>query len=104
MVQHLAKQERHAAAVVGDARGDVGDGREGAEVAQASLWGLGRTVMQEHPELECTLVDVERSAAGGTVADRTPRARMQPRWCASWARPTESERSRGARESATPRA
>ena len=24
---------------------------EAAEVAQASLWGLGRTVMQEHPEL-----------------------------------------------------
>jgi NADPH:quinone reductase-like Zn-dependent oxidoreductase len=32
---------------------------EAADVGQASLWGLGRTVMQEHPELECRLVDVE---------------------------------------------
>lgn len=25
----------------------------------ASIWGLGRTVMQEHPELRCTLLDVD---------------------------------------------
>ena len=35
---------------------------EAAEVAQASLWGLGRTVMQEHPELTCTLIDMEAGA------------------------------------------
>jgi NADPH:quinone reductase-like Zn-dependent oxidoreductase/acyl carrier protein len=33
--------------------------QEAADVAQASLWGLGRTVMQEHPELACALIDVE---------------------------------------------
>ena len=29
------------------------------EPALAALWGLGRTVMQEHPELACTLVDLQ---------------------------------------------
>ena len=28
-------------------------------VAQASLWGLGRTIPYEHPELGCTLVDLD---------------------------------------------
>jgi acyl transferase domain-containing protein/surfactin synthase thioesterase subunit len=29
----------------------------------AALWGLGRTVMLEHPELRCSLVDLESSAS-----------------------------------------
>jgi NAD(P)-dependent dehydrogenase (short-subunit alcohol dehydrogenase family)/acyl carrier protein len=33
--------------------------RDTVDVAAASLWGLGRTVMQELPELGCTLVDLE---------------------------------------------
>jgi NAD(P)-dependent dehydrogenase (short-subunit alcohol dehydrogenase family)/RimJ/RimL family protein N-acetyltransferase/acyl carrier protein len=32
------------------------------EAGTAPVWGLGRTVMQEHPELGCTLVDVEPGA------------------------------------------
>ncbi|MBE1533916.1 type I polyketide synthase [Actinomadura algeriensis] len=32
---------------------------EPADVGQAALWGFGRTVAGEHPELRCTLVDVE---------------------------------------------
>jgi acyl transferase domain-containing protein/NAD(P)-dependent dehydrogenase (short-subunit alcohol dehydrogenase family)/acyl carrier protein len=32
---------------------------EGAKAALAPLWGLGRTVMAEHPELGCRLVDVD---------------------------------------------
>ncbi|HEX6828088.1 MAG TPA: polyketide synthase dehydratase domain-containing protein, partial [Burkholderiales bacterium] len=36
----------------------VGAG-EPVDVAQAPLWGLGRVVMQEHPEMRCTLVDLE---------------------------------------------
>ncbi|WP_197041558.1 type I polyketide synthase, partial [Chondromyces apiculatus] len=35
---------------------------ESAAVAEASLWGLGRSVMQESPELGCVLVDLERGA------------------------------------------
>nr|AYM54554.1 short-chain dehydrogenase/reductase SDR [Racemicystis crocea] len=36
----------------------------GAPVAitQAPLWGLGRVLMLEHPELACTLIDVESTA------------------------------------------
>ncbi|WNG18885.1 SDR family NAD(P)-dependent oxidoreductase [Cystobacter fuscus] len=30
---------------------------------QAALWGLGRTVGQEHPELRCTCVDLDPSSA-----------------------------------------
>jgi polyene macrolide polyketide synthase len=30
----------------------------------SSLWGLGRTLMEEQPELDCTLIDVEPGEAG----------------------------------------
>jgi polyketide synthase 12/epothilone polyketide synthase D len=33
---------------------------EKVSVSSSSLWGLGRVVMQEHPELACRLVDLER--------------------------------------------
>ncbi|WP_315833555.1 type I polyketide synthase [Bradyrhizobium prioriisuperbiae] len=62
MVQLLAQQER-APRLWWVTRGAVSvTAAEASEVAQASLWGLGRTVMQEHPELGCTLVDVEATA------------------------------------------
>ncbi|WAS96619.1 type I polyketide synthase [Nannocystis punicea] len=35
----------------------VADG-EAVAVAAAPVWGLGRTLMQEHPELRCALIDV----------------------------------------------
>ncbi|QDE84178.1 type I polyketide synthase [Myxococcus xanthus] len=34
------------------------DSRSASDVAQAPLWGLGRTLAQEHAELKCTRVDV----------------------------------------------
>ncbi len=34
---------------------------EDVAFASSPVWGLGRTVMQEHPELRCTLMDVERA-------------------------------------------
>ncbi len=37
-------------------------------VAQAPIWGLGRTIALEHPELECTLVDLD-PARGADQAD-----------------------------------
>ncbi|WEQ54930.1 SDR family NAD(P)-dependent oxidoreductase [Komagataeibacter nataicola] len=43
--------------------------QEPADVAQASLWGLGRTVRQEHPEFDCTLIDVETGASAEMVFD-----------------------------------
>jgi acyl transferase domain-containing protein/NADPH:quinone reductase-like Zn-dependent oxidoreductase/NADP-dependent 3-hydroxy acid dehydrogenase YdfG/acyl carrier protein/surfactin synthase thioesterase subunit len=47
-------------------RGAVGvEGAEAVQAAGASLWGLGRSVMQEHPELRCTLVDVSGEVGVG---------------------------------------
>ena len=31
---------------------------EGASPAHASIWGCGRVAMREHPELDCTLIDL----------------------------------------------
>ncbi len=36
----------------------VGDERSMISPAQSTLWGLGRVIMLEHPELHCTLVDL----------------------------------------------
>lgn len=36
-------------------------------VAQASLWGFGRTVILEHPELRCSCVDIDSPAKFDTV-------------------------------------
>ncbi|MDD9964954.1 MAG: thioester reductase domain-containing protein, partial [Myxococcales bacterium] len=35
------------------------DAAESAAIAPAALWGLGRTLIHEHPELECRLVDLQ---------------------------------------------
>jgi acyl transferase domain-containing protein/acyl carrier protein len=42
---------------------------EGVAVELSPVWGLGRTVRQEHPELECTLVDVDAKATVEAVVD-----------------------------------
>nr|ADB12491.1 EpoD [Sorangium cellulosum] len=42
---------------------------ERVQVATAPVWGLGRTVMQERPELCCTLVDLEPEADAARSAD-----------------------------------
>jgi len=62
VVQLLAKQEQ-TARLWWVTRGAVAvTATEPADVGQASLWGLGRTVMQEHPELDCTLIDIADGA------------------------------------------
>ena len=33
-------------------------GTESVSIAQAPVWGLGRTIDHEHPELHCTLIDL----------------------------------------------
>ena len=58
VAQLLAKQEQ-SARLWWVTRGAVAaTAREPADVGQAALWGLGRTVMQEHPELDCRLIDI----------------------------------------------
>jgi NADPH:quinone reductase-like Zn-dependent oxidoreductase/SAM-dependent methyltransferase/NADP-dependent 3-hydroxy acid dehydrogenase YdfG len=37
-------------------------------LAQAPVWGIGRTVLREHPELECVCVDLDPSTARDPVS------------------------------------
>ncbi|HET6317184.1 MAG TPA: polyketide synthase dehydratase domain-containing protein, partial [Chloroflexota bacterium] len=39
------------------------------EISQAPLWGLGRTLALEHPELNCTLLDVHTSTSVAALVD-----------------------------------
>ncbi|HZR43258.1 MAG TPA: SDR family NAD(P)-dependent oxidoreductase [Ktedonobacteraceae bacterium] len=41
---------------------------EGRSLAQAPLWGLGRVIVYEHPDLHCTLVDIEASCTPEALA------------------------------------
>ena len=47
-------------------------GRDSATVpvqaAQSLVWGLGKVIALEHPELECTRIDLDPSAEGGSGA------------------------------------
>ncbi|WP_437917387.1 SDR family NAD(P)-dependent oxidoreductase [Sorangium sp. So ce302] len=40
-------------------------GDDGPAVSQAPLWGLGRTIALEHPELRCTRIDLDPAAGAG---------------------------------------
>jgi acyl transferase domain-containing protein/acyl carrier protein len=40
---------------------------EAPDLAQAPLWGLGRSTMLEHPELDCRLVDLEPGSSPATL-------------------------------------
>ncbi len=44
-------------------RGAQPVGSESVEAVQAPLWGLGRTIQNEHPELACRLVDLDPALA-----------------------------------------
>jgi phthiocerol/phenolphthiocerol synthesis type-I polyketide synthase C len=43
-------------------RGAQAVGTEPVSVAQAPLWGLGRVIALEHPELQCVRIDLEHSS------------------------------------------
>ena len=47
-------------------RGAQGGGENGIDPAQATMWGLGRVIALEHPELKCTRLDL---ACGAESAD-----------------------------------
>ncbi|WP_394840411.1 SDR family NAD(P)-dependent oxidoreductase [Pendulispora rubella] len=66
LVQALTRMPwRHAPRLWLVTRGaqQVGPTRHAPAVAQAALWGLGRTIGYEHPDLRCTLVDLDPSAS-----------------------------------------
>lgn len=46
--------------------------------AQAPLWGLGRVVMNEHPEVRCTLIDLQDDGLDATVAARLGDELLEP--------------------------
>ena len=48
-------------------------GHEDLAVAQAPVWGLGKTIALEHPELHCTRIDLDQ--ADSPQSDRGARAR-----------------------------
>lgn len=45
----------------------VEDARHSIALAQAPLWGFGRVIAAEHPELQCTLVDADPGTGPGRV-------------------------------------
>ncbi|GGS25407.1 hypothetical protein GCM10010252_75600 [Streptomyces aureoverticillatus] len=46
-----------------------GDGADGTEqLAAAALWGFGHVLLNEHPKLQATLVDVDRDGPGAAAA------------------------------------
>lgn len=79
-------------------------------IGSASLWGLGRTIAMEHPELHCTLVDLDEAAeASGELAEEllnaTPETaiafRNGQRYAARlerWSAPAPAPRPAGDRE------
>jgi NADPH:quinone reductase-like Zn-dependent oxidoreductase/NAD(P)-dependent dehydrogenase (short-subunit alcohol dehydrogenase family)/acyl carrier protein len=47
---------------------DVGNSTNCLSVHQSPLWGLGRTIMNEHPGLSCRLVDLSESGSSEEIA------------------------------------
>ncbi|HEX8650761.1 MAG TPA: amino acid adenylation domain-containing protein [Pyrinomonadaceae bacterium] len=45
-----------------------GEKTASVSIAQSPLWGLGRVIAHEHPELRCSLVDLDMEAAAVDVA------------------------------------
>ena len=43
-------------------------------VAGSTLWGLGRTLIQEHPEFHCTLIDLDLTASSAEVLTQEARS------------------------------
>src|SRR6185436_12351998 len=68
VVQALGKQAPSRMVWVTLGAVAVASGEEPA-VASSPLWGLGRTVMAEQPELGCKLLDIEASAGAARAAD-----------------------------------
>lgn len=65
LVQALVQTQQQQIAtlwVVTQGAMSVGTDHEGVQVQQTPVWGLGRVVALEHPELQCRLLDLEPNA------------------------------------------
>jgi acyl transferase domain-containing protein/NADPH:quinone reductase-like Zn-dependent oxidoreductase/acyl carrier protein len=62
------------------AGGSCKAGREGGlhRPSQAPLWGFGRVIMNEHPDLRCTLIDLQMDSGGAAAADGLRRELLSP--------------------------
>lgn len=56
---------------------DLADGLE-RDPRQTALWGFGRVVMNEHPELSCTLIDIATDCAYPETASRLENELLRP--------------------------
>lgn len=82
LVQALV-QAKQTARVWLVTQGAIGEGVAEVQVQQAPLWGLGRTIHWEHPELNCTCVDL--------TDDVSPAALFTELWFADDARPPDQQ-------------
>ncbi|MBO3463651.1 type I polyketide synthase, partial [Aetokthonos hydrillicola] len=62
LVQNRQQQEIAPLWVVTEGAVSVGTDHEAVQVQQAPVWGLGRVIALEHPELQCRLLDLEPNA------------------------------------------
>jgi NADPH:quinone reductase-like Zn-dependent oxidoreductase/acyl carrier protein len=68
VIQYVARQEaRDTPRIWLVTRGAQAVGREPLSVAQAPLWGLGRTVVHELPRLELTRIDLAPGGSAGEI-------------------------------------
>ena len=54
----------------------LGSAAAPVEVVQSPVWGLGKVIALEHPELQCTRVDLDPSAAGQAAPDMADEIQM----------------------------
>ncbi|MBN3925716.1 type I polyketide synthase [Nostoc sp. NMS4] len=45
----------------------VGESVKSLSIAQSSLWGLGRVIVNEHPDLRCTMVDLSSTTSASEI-------------------------------------
>ncbi len=45
----------------------AGESRQGVSVAQSPLWGLGRVIVNEHPQLRCKLIDLGHATSAEEI-------------------------------------
>jgi acyl carrier protein len=71
--------------------GQVGNLSHQLQLAQAPLWGFGRTVVWEHPELQCTCVDLGDFSSQRPLLEMTIEAHAQSLFEELWFADAENQ-------------
>lgn len=66
-MQHISWKQVPRLWLITNGVQDIGQGSTTVSVAQAPLWGLGRVIVYEHPELRCARVDLSTQIAQNEV-------------------------------------